>query len=257
VESERHAEPPFTEDVDLAATSGSLAAWMEAKVYPHWSALSSLARPTGTELVSRGSTSSDLGGWIGDWLTESILSRSSANASTARVSPPAAPPSVPELNVALSNDPVELQPASLPADASVAEIASRIADLTELGDARLADLFNVERETFCRWRTGVLGNPRASSRRRLSLLVSLVDALAERHVRIKDWLLNQTASDGLTPYELLGQGRIDEVAYLVSASGHPPVERDDAITSRRAHEPLEFGDDDVWEPQDPDDEYPE
>jgi hypothetical protein len=136
--------------------------------------------------------------------------------------------------------------APLAPDASVAEIASRIATLSDLSDDLLAELFKVERETFCRWRTGVLTNPRVGNRQRLGLLLGLVQDLAARQINIKDWLLNFAASEGLTPYELLGRGQIDEVAFLAASIGEPP-ERDARVSAGGEPEPLVFGDDDVWE----------
>lgn len=143
---------------------------------------------------------------------------------------------------------------TLAPDAPVAAIASRISALTELGDESLAALFNVERETFCRWRTGVLTNPRPGNRRRFGLLLSVLDDVAGRDVNIRDWLLNYMTAEGLTPYDLLAQGRIDEVAYLASMLGEAPVARDEHVAVNREPEPLQFGDDDVWEPDQPDDE---
>jgi hypothetical protein len=137
--------------------------------------------------------------------------------------------------------------APLAADASVAEIASRIATLSNLSDDLLAKLFKVERETFCRWRTGVLTNPRVGNRQRLGLLLGLLQDLAGRQVSIKDWLLNFVSSQGLTPYELLDRGRIDEVAFLAASIGEPTVERDARVATGEEPDPLIFGDDDVWE----------
>ena len=65
---------------------------------------------------------------------------------------------------ALHNEP-------LPPDAPVEEIALPIHQLTGLSDEELAQLFKVTRETFNRWRTGVLTNPTPGSRRRLGLLL--------------------------------------------------------------------------------------
>ncbi len=118
-------------------------------------------------------------------------------------------------------------------DASVSAIATRIAQLSDLSDELLADLFKVERETFCRWRTGVLTNPRVGNRRRLGLLLGLLEDLASRQANIKDWLLNSVTPQGLTPYQLLDAGRIDEVAFLAAAIGEPSVERDARIVSGR------------------------
>jgi hypothetical protein len=140
-------------------------------------------------------------------------------------------------------------------DASVADVATRIAALSDLSDELLADLFKVERETFCRWRTGVLTNPRVGNRRRLGLLLGLLEDLAGREVNIKDWLLNSTSTpQGLTPYQLLEQGRIDEVAFRGASLGEPSVARDPRVAVGHEPEPLVFGDDDIWEPEPLDDD---
>jgi len=140
-------------------------------------------------------------------------------------------------------------------DAPVSEVASRIAALSDLGDKRLADLFKVERETFCRWRTGALTNPRVGNRRRLGLLLSLLDELAGRQANIKDWLLNSVTRQGLTPYELLEQGRIDDVAFLAASIGEGvSVDRDPRVAAGAESETLEFDNDDAWEYEYEDDE---
>ncbi len=134
-------------------------------------------------------------------------------------------------------------------DASVAEIASRIARLSGLGDGSLAKLFGVERETFCRWRTGVLKNPLVGNRRRLGLLLRLLEDLDRRQVHINNWLLNQLHTGDLTPYDLLAQGRIDEVAHLAVAIGVDVVEGDTSPLSvgEATHQGLlVFDDDDQW-----------
>jgi len=158
----------------------------------------------------------------------------------------------PHTTVATVEETPSLEP--LRPDAPVADIASRIATLTDLGDEALGHLFKVERETFCRWRTGVLVNPRLGNRRRLGLLLTLLEDLAGRDVSIKDWLLNHTTVGGLTAYQLLGQGRIDDVAYLASSIGEPTTARDPRVASGQERKPLVFGEDDVWEPQVLDDE---
>jgi hypothetical protein len=134
------------------------------------------------------------------------------------------------------------------ADAPVSDVASRIAALSGLSDELLAELFKVERETFCRWRTGALANPRVGNRRRLGLLLALLEELANRQVNIKDWLLNSVTPQRLTPYQLLDQGRINDVAFLAASVAEPhPIERDARVASRQEPEDLQFGDDDVWE----------
>ena len=139
--------------------------------------------------------------------------------------------------------------AILAADASVAEIASRIAKLSGLDDGRLSKLFKVERETFCRWRTGALTNPRDGNRRRLGLLLRVLEDLSERRVQVRNWLLNQAPGGGLTPYELLERGRIDEVAYLAASIGAEAAERDQkprSVSEATDKGMLVFDDDDQW-----------
>lgn len=138
-------------------------------------------------------------------------------------------------------------PEPLTPDASVSAIATRIGQLSGLSDDQLADLFKVHRETYCRWRLGSLSNPRVGNRRRLRLLLLLLEDLNQREVSIKDWLLNSAVADGLTPYELLDCGRIDDVAFAATMLGDPrAITRDPRIVTGTDEEPLEFGDDDVW-----------
>lgn len=137
--------------------------------------------------------------------------------------------------------------APLDPGASVARIASRISELSELSDEQLAAVFKVERETYCRWRTGHLANPRLGSRRRLGLVLHVLDELAAREVPVKDWLLNQPVTDELTPYQLLEEGRIEDVAYAASAllggrAGAQPQ------TIGAPGDALTFGTDAEWEP---------
>jgi hypothetical protein len=133
-------------------------------------------------------------------------------------------------------------------DAPVSAIATRIAELSGLSDDQLAELFKVQRETYCRWRLGTLSNPRVGNRRRLGLLLSLLEELAHRQINIKDWLLNAVITEGLTPYELLERGRISDVAFAAASLGETRVvARDPRIATGTQEEPLEFGDDDVWE----------
>lgn len=158
-------------------------------------------------------------------------------------------PAVAELPAAVNADPVDdpvVEP--LAPDAPVSDVATRIAALSGLSDDRLAELFKVERETFCRWRTGALTNPRIGNRRRLGLLLSLLEELARRHINIKDWLLNVAIVDELTAYELLERGRISDVASAAASLGETQaVERDPRLVTGAEEEPLQFGDDDVWE----------
>jgi hypothetical protein len=106
--------------------------------------------------------------------------------------------------------------AELPADASVAEIATRIAGISNLSDGDLAQLFGVARETFQRWRTGELTKPTRANRRRLGLLLRLLADLDRREVQVSEWLRNVTEIDDLTPYELLKQGRLDDAEHLAA-----------------------------------------
>lgn len=144
--------------------------------------------------------------------------------------------------------------------ASVSAVASRIAELSGLSDQQLANLFKVERETYCRWRTGALTNPRSGNRQRLALLQRLMEDLAQRGIPIKDWLLNSIAEEGKTAYELLEQGRIDRVAFLSLAVGGVPSafgarEFRSAAEAEAAGE-LSFEDDNEWEyPADDEAEY--
>ena len=140
----------------------------------------------------------------------------------------------------------EVSDEPLSKDASVEAIASRIHALTDLSDEDLARLFKVTRETFNRWRSGVLTNPTAGSRRRLGLLLGLLEDLTSRDVSIKDWLLNAPVRDELTPYQLLEAGRIGDVAYLAAGLGS---ERryDYQSAGEEAEEELVFGDDARWE----------
>jgi hypothetical protein len=108
-------------------------------------------------------------------------------------------------------------------DATAAEIATRISELSGLSDAELARLFRVARETFQRWRTGELSSPTPPNRRRLNLLVGILTDLAARQVVVQDWLRNVSTIDALTPYELLAHGRIDAVENLAAqVAGEPP-----------------------------------
>ena len=104
----------------------------------------------------------------------------------------------------------------LPADASVAEIATRIGGISNLSDGDLAQLFGVARETFQRWRTGELVKPTRANRRRLGLLLRLLEDLDRREVQVSEWLRNVTEIDDLTPYELLKRGRLDDAEHLAA-----------------------------------------
>lgn len=123
----------------------------------------------------------------------------------------------------------------LRADASVAEIATRIAALSTLTDQELARLFRVARETYLRWRAGELANPTQANRRRLGLLLRLLQDLYAREIQVGQWLRNVSEIDGLTPYQLLERGRLDEVEWLAAQlPGHaaPKTETESDGTSR-------------------------
>jgi transcriptional regulator with XRE-family HTH domain len=131
----------------------------------------------------------------------------------------------------------------LPIDASIQATASRIYELSGLSDAKLADLFKVARETFNRWRLGAMTNPTAATRRRVGMVLRLLEDLDRRGVLISNWLQNPSAGDGVTPYDLLVKGRIDEAAYLALVAGSyaaPPARG-------KMEEPLVFEDDDGWQ----------
>jgi hypothetical protein len=115
-------------------------------------------------------------------------------------------------------------PQTIGADASIAEIATRIAAITGLNDGELARVFKVARETFQRWRTGELTKPNVANRRRLGLLHRLLEDLADREVRVNQWLHNVSDIESLTPYDLLERGRLDDVEYLAARlpTGSPP-----------------------------------
>jgi len=151
----------------------------------------------------------------------------------------------------------------LRADASVAEIATRIAALSTLTDQELARLFRVARETYLRWRAGELANPTQANRRRLGLLLRLLQDLYAREIQVGQWLQNISEIDGLTPYQLLERGRLDEVEWLAAQlPGHaaPKTETESDGTprtrvfglpafGRQVDEPLEdlvIDDDEGW-----------
>ena len=171
----------------------------------------------------------------------------------ARTVASAGAPTFEELPAAATADPVDDVPVEpLAPDASVSAIASRIAKLSGLSDDQLAELFKIQRETYCRWRLGTLSNPRVGNRRRLGLLLALLEELAHRQVNIKDWLLNAVITEGLTPYELLERGLISDVAFAAASLGETRVvARDPRIATGMQEEPLEFGDYDVWELEPP------
>jgi hypothetical protein len=121
----------------------------------------------------------------------------------------------PALDSATGIDP----PTQLRADASVAEVATRISSLSGLSDRELALVFRVTRETFQRWRTGALDNPTFANRRQLGLLLRLLHDLDLRGANTLQWLRNMTRIDDLTPYELLTRGRLDDVELLAAELG--------------------------------------
>lgn len=138
-----------------------------------------------------------------------------------------------------SLEPPASEPRTIGADASIAEIATRIAEITGLSDGELARVFKVARETFQRWRTGELTNPNVGNRRRLGLLLRLLDDLEGREVRVDQWLRNVSAIDSLTPYELLERGRLDDVEHLAARVPREGVSEqvlaDDGLPVTRAH----------------------
>jgi hypothetical protein len=208
-----------------------------------------------------------IGGFVVDALAGLLTGGTISNVmlrmpmTSARTVPPsivAAPPPAVE-TAATAVDTVVDDPSTEPLapDAPVSAIATRIAQLSGLSDDQLAELFKIHRETYCRWRTGALPNPRVSNRRRLGLLLSLLQELADNKVNIKNWILGAVIVDGLTPYELLDRGRIDDIAYAAAALGESRVvARIPRLVGHTQEEALEFGDDDVWEIE-PDDEVDE
>lgn len=102
------------------------------------------------------------------------------------------------------------------ADATVSEIAGKVAELSGLSDKELAALFRVARETYQRWRTGELTNPTKANRRRLGLLLRLVEDLSRRGVQVREWLRNVSPIEEMTPYDLLARGRLDDVEHLAA-----------------------------------------
>lgn len=153
---------------------------------------------------------------------------------------------------------------TLPADATVQQTAARIAQLSGLTDGQLASLFNVTRETFQRWRTGQLRKPTDANRRRLGLLARLLEDVAKREAAVDQWLRNVSDIDGLSPYELLERGRLDDAELLAAQlPGGPSLDQDigadgrpittartlPAFASRRdehTHEPVAYKDDEDW-----------
>lgn len=133
----------------------------------------------------------------------------------------------------------------LRADASVAEIATRIAALSTLTDQQLARLFRVARETYLRWRAGELANPTQANRRRLGLLLRLLQDLYAREIQVGQWLQNVSQIGGLTPYQLLERGRLDEVEWLAAqlpSHAAPRTETESDGTPRtRVHGLPAFG----------------
>ena len=119
-----------------------------------------------------------------------------------------------------------LEPEGLRADATIAEIAARVAARSGLKDRELALLFRVTRETFQRWRTGALRNPTPANRRQLGLLLRLLEDLDQREIKADQWLLNVSQIDDLTPYELLVRGRLDDVERLAAMLPSKSAPRD-------------------------------
>lgn len=156
---------------------------------------------------------------------------------------PASPPTPPSALVVHAPDVGEAF-GPLPADAPVQAIASRIRELSGLSDSRLAGIFKVTRETFNRWRSGAMTNPTEGTRRRVVMVLHLLEELAAQEVNINDWLQNPSPANGISPYDLLKRGRIDDAAYAAAAIGQAPL----LGRSNIGEEPLVFDDDDEgWE----------
>jgi type II secretory pathway pseudopilin PulG len=136
--------------------------------------------------------------------------------------------------------PTETQ--ALPDDASVADVTTRLAELTGLHDRELGELFpgQVSREHVQRWRTGKRDNPTAANRRRMWFLVRLFEGLVRGGVTVREWIRNPTTIDERTPYDLLRVGRFDEVEHLV-AQMLPAPEPVEIVTAEGRHAFLEQG----------------
>ena len=153
----------------------------------------------------------------------------------------------PSMSVALSERTATTSPVT-----EVSRVAQRLSALSSLTDEQLSQIFKVERETFARWKSGALTNPRVGSRRRLGLMLRLFDELTAKHVVVKDWLLNQVTPEGRTPFEMLKRGSFDQVALLSAELPLPPT--GEAPLGLAGNEPpLDFLEDDVWELETDDD----
>jgi hypothetical protein len=168
--------------------------------------------------------------------------------------------------------PAQINP--LPEDANVAQVATRLMELTGLPDGKMGQLFpgQVSREHFHRWRSGNKDNPSPANRRRMWFLLRLFERLAQGAVSVREWVRNPTAIEDRTPFDLLRVGRFDEVEHLaarllpaaepewiVSAEGIPALQEEGPATfTPRSEEPtvdLVFEDEGGWiEMDDLDDE---
>lgn len=174
----------------------------------------------GTEQAVRASLDRIAGNWSLANRLGALLepSEPSSQAGSTLVGPePVAPP----IETRTYDDAIEV----LQSDASVAQMATQIRTLTQLSDGQLANLFpgQVQRETYQRWRTGHLQNPTPANRRRMGVLTRLMERLGISGIRVRDWIQNPTDVDGLSPYQLLVQGRLDEIERLAARDAPPPL----------------------------------
>lgn len=76
------------------------------------------------------------------------------------------------------------------------------------------------------------------------MVLHLLEELTSRGVSVNDWLQNPNAIDGVTPYDLLRKGRVDEAAHLAAAIDEEPT----PARAEADEEALVFEDDDEgWE----------
>lgn len=124
---------------------------------------------------------------------------------------------------------------SLPSDASVEAISTRLSALVGLSDGEMSKLFpgEVQRETYQRWRTGRMRNPTPANRRRMGVLLRLFQDLSGRDLDLHEWIRNPSSVEHLTPYELLVQGRLDEVEALAAQA--VPAQAGTDHTDARGH----------------------
>lgn len=184
---------------------------------------------------------------------------------------PAIEPAAAPAEIKAAAAPAEVEP--LPDDASVAQVATRLAELTGLHDRELGQLFpgQISREHFQRWRGGKSDNPTAANRRRLWFLLRLFERVAQGGVAIREWIRNPTVIEDKTPYDLLRVGRFDEAEYLAARMAPAPeaveitsaegrvvlLDQGPPRFTPRSEEPttdLVFEDDDLAEIEDDEDE---